>query len=110
MTVFRWIFAVLVIGVVVMMAMKSLKPQLEPPTQVTLAKAEKMTVTRTVTAAGKVEPLRKVNVSSNITGTLVDLKVGIGSLVKTVTWRRRSSLAMSFGSSKQSPPSPTVRS
>lgn len=82
MTVFRWIFALLVAGVVVMMAMKSMRPQQVPPQTVQVAKAEKATVTRTVAAAGKLEPVHKVNVSSNITGTLVDLKVGLGSVVK----------------------------
>jgi HlyD family secretion protein len=82
MTVFRWIFALVVVGVAVMVAMAGMKPRQPPPTQIQSAKAEKMTVTRTVAAAGKLEPWRKVNVSSNITGVLVDLKVGIGSVVK----------------------------
>jgi HlyD family secretion protein len=82
MTVFRAIFAVVVIGVVFMVAKNGMKPRQPPPTEVTAVKAEKTTITRTVAAAGKLEPLRKVNVSSNITGVLVDLKVGIGSVVK----------------------------
>ena len=82
MTVFRWIFAIIVVGLVGMVALKRMKPPEKPPTRVSTARAEKATITRTVTAAGKVEPLRKVNVSSNVTGTLVDLKVGIGSVVK----------------------------
>ncbi len=82
MTVFRWIFALLVIGVVVFVARNGMKPRQPPPTVVQTVKAEKTTVTRTVAVAGKLEPLRKVNVSSNITGVLVDLKVGIGSVVK----------------------------
>jgi HlyD family secretion protein len=81
MTVFRWIFALLVVGAVAFMTMKSLRPQPKPPQRVQTAKADRATVTRTVTAAGKLEPRRKVNVSSNITGTLVDLQVGIGSVV-----------------------------
>src|SRR6185436_10144239 len=67
---------------VAMVAIKRMRPPVQPPTHVSTAKAEKATITRTVTAAGKVEPVRKVNVSSNITGTLVDLAVGIGSVVK----------------------------
>jgi HlyD family secretion protein len=82
MTVFRWIFAALILGFVVMTAMKGMKPKEPPPTSVQTAKAEKATVTRTVSAAGKLEPVHKVNVSSNITGVLVDLQVGIGSVVK----------------------------
>jgi len=49
---------------------------------VQVAKAQKTNITRTVSAAGKLEPVSKVNVSSNITGILVDLQVGIGSVVK----------------------------
>jgi HlyD family secretion protein len=82
MTLFRWIFALLVAGLVGMVVMKSLRPHEVPPQSVQTAKAEKTTVTRTVTAAGKLSPVHKVNVSSNITGILVDLKVGIGSEVK----------------------------
>jgi HlyD family secretion protein len=82
MTLFRWIFALLVAALVVMVAMSSLKPKPTPATKVQTAHAEKTSITRTVTAAGKLEPVHKVNVSSNITGTLIDLKVGIGSVVK----------------------------
>src|SRR5262249_17590368 len=82
MTVFRWIFAVLVMVVVVLVARNGMKPRQPPPTVVQSVKAEKAPITRTVAGAGKLEPLRKVNVSSNITGVLVDLKVGIGSVVK----------------------------
>jgi HlyD family secretion protein len=82
MTVFRWIFALLVVSVVAMVALKNLRPPQEPPINVQTHKAEKTTVTRTVTAAGKLQPSTKVNVSSNITGVLIELKVGIGSVVK----------------------------
>jgi HlyD family secretion protein len=82
MTVFRWIFAIVVCAAVGMVALKRMKPPEKPPTRVSTARAEKATITRTVTAAGKVEPVRKVNVSSNVTGILVDLDVGIGSVVK----------------------------
>lgn len=81
MTLFRWIFAVVVVGAVVLLGAKSLQPRQPPALGVQLATAEKATVTRTVVGAGKLEPVHKVNVSSNITGTLVDLDVGIGSLV-----------------------------
>jgi HlyD family secretion protein len=40
-----------------------------------------MSITRTVSGAGKLEPIHKVNVSSNITGTMLELSVGIGSRV-----------------------------
>ena len=82
MTIFRWILAVGLVGLVVFYAMGSMRPRPQPPTQVQPTTAQKTSVTRVVSAAGKLEPRRKVNVSSNITGTLVDLKVGIGSVVK----------------------------
>ncbi|MBI4935869.1 MAG: efflux RND transporter periplasmic adaptor subunit [Actinobacteria bacterium] len=82
MTVRRWIVAVLVVLVVVGMAVASLRPRPEPPVEVQTAKAARMTVTRSVRSAGKLEPHHKVNVSSNITGVLIDLSVGIGSVVK----------------------------
>ncbi|HKA91763.1 MAG TPA: efflux RND transporter periplasmic adaptor subunit [Haliangiales bacterium] len=82
MSVFRWIFAAAVVALVGMIAMKGLAPKAEPPVPVQIAKAQKATITRTVSAAGKLEPVDKVNVSSNITGILVDLQVAIGSVVK----------------------------
>ena len=81
MTVGRWIFAVVIIGLVTMVAMKSLQPRPEPTTTVQSATAARTSITRSVSGAGKLEPVHKVNVSSNITGTLLDLKVGIGSKV-----------------------------
>ncbi|HSD86700.1 MAG TPA: efflux RND transporter periplasmic adaptor subunit [Kofleriaceae bacterium] len=81
MTIGRWIFAVVIIGLVAMVAMNSLQPRPEPTTTVQSATAARTSITRSVSGAGKLEPVHKVNVSSNITGTLLDLKVGIGSKV-----------------------------
>ncbi len=81
MTIGRWIFAVAIIGLVAMVAVKSLQPRPEPTTTVQAATATQTSITRSVSGAGKLEPVHKVNVSSNITGTLLDLKVGIGSKV-----------------------------
>jgi HlyD family secretion protein len=81
MTIGRWIFAVVIIGLVAMVAMKSLKPRPEPKMAVETAIATRMSITRSVAGAGKLEPVHKVNVSSNITGTLLELGVAIGSKV-----------------------------
>jgi HlyD family secretion protein len=82
MTLRRWIVAGIVIVIVVLMAVASLRPRPEPPLEVQTTRATRMTVTRTVRSAGKLEPHDKVNVSCNITGVLLDLKVAIGSKVK----------------------------
>jgi HlyD family secretion protein len=82
MTIARWIFAVAIIAVVAMITVSSLKPRSAPLVEVHTAAAAKMSITRTVSGAGKLEPERKVNVSSNITGVLLELKVGIGSTVE----------------------------
>jgi HlyD family secretion protein len=81
MTIARWIFAVLIVGLVAMLAMKNLRPRPAPTTTVQQATAAKMSITRSVSGAGKLEPVHKVNVSSNITGTLLELEVAIGSKV-----------------------------
>jgi HlyD family secretion protein len=81
MTIARWIFAALIIALVAMVTLSSLKPRPAPLVEVHTAVASKTSITRTVSGAGKLEPERKVNVSSNITGVLLDLKVGIGSTV-----------------------------
>jgi HlyD family secretion protein len=82
MTIFRWFIAIVLMAGVVFYALGSMRPRPTPPTRVQTATVQKRTITRVVSAAGKLEPRRKVNVSANITGTLVDLQVGIGSVVK----------------------------
>ncbi|HEU4612727.1 MAG TPA: hypothetical protein VFS15_11645, partial [Kofleriaceae bacterium] len=62
-----------------LVAMKSLQPRPERTLMVQTASATRTSVTRSVSGAGKLEPVHKVNVSSNITGVLLDLTVGIGS-------------------------------
>ena len=81
MTIGRWIFAVVIVGLVALMAMKSLQPRPPRMTKVQSATVTRTSITRTVSGAGKLEPVHKVNVSSNITGTLLELTVGIGSKV-----------------------------
>ena len=82
MTVIRWILALLIVAAVGAMTLGALKPRERPPTQVQTAKAGRATLTRTVSGAGKLEPASKVNVSSNITGVLLDLKAKVGTQVK----------------------------
>jgi HlyD family secretion protein len=81
MSIARWIFAVVVVALVTLVAIKSLEPRPRPPTAVQTAVATKMSITRSVSGAGKIEPVHKVNVSSNITGTLLKLDVAVGSKV-----------------------------
>lgn len=81
MSIARWIFALVVVALVALVTVSSLRPHLRPPVSVHTATAAKSAITRTVSGAGKLEPARKVNVSSNITGTLLALDVAIGSTV-----------------------------
>jgi len=81
MSIARWIFAVVVVALVTLVAVNSLEPRPRPPTKVQTAVAARMSVTRAVSGAGKIEPVHKVNVSSNITGTLLKLEVAVGSKV-----------------------------
>lgn len=81
MSIARWIFAVVVIALVGLVTLSSLKPHPAPPVAVNTTVAVKAAITRTVSGAGKLEPARKVNVSSNITGVLLALDVAIGSAV-----------------------------
>ncbi len=81
MTIARWIFAVVVVALVAMVAMSSLEPRAQPPIGVQTAVATRASITRTVSGAGKIEPVHKVNVSSNITGTLLSLDVAVGTKV-----------------------------
>jgi len=60
----------------------SLYPRKEPPLSVQLAKARKGSVTRKVTAAGKLQAATQVKLSSNLSGDLLDLPVREGDPVK----------------------------
>ena len=82
MTIARWIFAGVVIVLVTVIAISSLQPRAAPPVSVHTATATRTSITRTVSGAGKLEPERKINVSSNITGVLLELDVEIGSVVE----------------------------
>src|SRR5437868_4550087 len=52
-----------------------------PSTEVRLEKVGKRNLTSIVTASGKIEPKRKVDVSSDITGRIVNLPVREGDMV-----------------------------
>lgn len=68
---------VLVAGVVVLSAAK----RRQPSTEVRMEKVTRRNLTSVVSASGKIEPKRKVDVSSDITGRIVDLPVREGDMV-----------------------------
>jgi HlyD family secretion protein len=70
--------AVLLVGAVVVL---SAAKRRQPSTEVRLEKVAKRNLTSIVTASGKIEPKRKVDVSSDITGRIVDLGVREGDMV-----------------------------
>jgi len=65
-------------GIVVLSAAK----RRQPATEVRLEKVQRRDLTAIVTASGKIEPKKKVDVSSDITGRIVDLPVHEGDLVR----------------------------
>jgi HlyD family secretion protein len=81
MSIGRWIFAAVVVALVALVAVQSLQPRPRPATNVQTVVATRSSITRTVSGAGKIEPVHKVNVSANITGTLLSLDVAVGSKV-----------------------------
>jgi HlyD family secretion protein len=82
MTVGRWIFAALVVAAVGFATFKGLQPRPPPAPEVTVTSSKKTTVTRLVTAAGHLQAVQTVKVSSNVTGDLISLSVKEGDLVK----------------------------
>jgi HlyD family secretion protein len=66
-----------IIGIAVLSAAK----RRQPATEVRIEKVAKRDLTSIVTASGKIEPKRKVDVSADITGRIVDLPVREGDLV-----------------------------
>jgi HlyD family secretion protein len=76
----RAIAALFVLGVALAVA-ASLRPRSEPPLQVQMAQVKRSSITRRVTAAGKLQAATTVKVSSNVTGDLLELPVKEGDLV-----------------------------
>jgi HlyD family secretion protein len=69
---------VVLLGAVVML---SAAKRRQPSTEVRLEKVAKRSLTSVVSASGKIEPKRKVDVSSDITGRIVALPVREGDMV-----------------------------
>jgi HlyD family secretion protein len=82
MTVGRWIFALLIASTVGVVSWKGLAPKPPPSADVTTSTAKKGSITRTVTAAGHLQAVLTVKVSSNISGDLLSLEVKEGDRVK----------------------------
>ncbi|MBS2023002.1 MAG: efflux RND transporter periplasmic adaptor subunit [Deltaproteobacteria bacterium] len=74
--------AAIIVALVAAATVQGLKPKPPPAAEVATAVAKKGSVTRTVTAAGHLQAVLTVKVSSNITGDLVSLAVAEGEQVK----------------------------
>jgi len=81
MTIGRWIFAALLLGAVGFATFQGLRPHPPPAVEVSTSVAKKGPVTRTVTAAGHLQAVQTVKVSSNISGDLLSLAVAEGQKV-----------------------------
>ncbi len=75
--IFTGLFVLAIAGAVA----GSLKPKSEPPITVQTGAARKGTITRVVTAGGKLQAATEVKLSSNITGDLVQLLIREGDRV-----------------------------
>jgi HlyD family secretion protein len=82
MTLGRWILAAIVVAVVGFATVQGLKPHPPPSVEVSTTLSKRTTVTRLVTAAGHLQAVQTVKVSSNVTGDLVSLSVAEGNHVK----------------------------
>ena len=77
----RIVALLFVLGIAGLVAL-SLKPRQEKPVEVQLTAARKASITRRVTAAGKLQPATQVKVSSNLSGDLLELAVDEGDAVE----------------------------
>jgi HlyD family secretion protein len=82
MTLGRWILAAIVVAVVGFATVQGLKPHPPPSVEVSTTPSKRSTVTRLVTAAGHMQAVQTVKVSSNVTGDLISLSVAEGNHVK----------------------------
>jgi HlyD family secretion protein len=82
MTLGRWILGGIVVALVGFATVQGLRPHPPPAAEVSISPARRATVTRTVTAAGHLQAVQTVKVSSNVTGDLISLSVSEGDHVK----------------------------
>jgi HlyD family secretion protein len=82
MTWTKRIIAAVFILAIAGLVYSSLKPRKEKPTEVQFATVKKGSITRRVTASGKLQPATQVKVSSNLSGDLLELAVQEGEVVK----------------------------
>jgi HlyD family secretion protein len=78
----RRIVALLFVVAVVVITGLSLRPRPPPPVAIQAAAARKGTITRVVTAAGKLQAATEVKLSANVSGDLLELDAHEGDLVK----------------------------
>src|SRR3978361_2128391 len=78
----KWILIVLGILIVVLLVGKAIKGKSEDGIKVTAEKAQKRTITETVSASGKVYPEVEVKISPDISGEITELNVAEGDTVK----------------------------
>ncbi len=77
----RIVVAVIILGGISAVTLKSLHPKPKEPVEISLAEAKKERVVRTVSGAGHLQTATLVKVSSNITGELLSLTVKEGDFV-----------------------------
>jgi HlyD family secretion protein len=82
MTTFRWILLALIVGGVGFATVQGLRPRPPPAVEVTTSPVKRGPVTRTVSAAGHLQAVATVKVSSNISGDLLSLAVKEGDRVR----------------------------
>lgn len=77
----RVIIGVVLLGAVGGITFAGLKPKGPRPVDVQTTKASKESITRTITAAGKLSSATTVKINSNVSGDLVELNVKVGDKV-----------------------------
>ncbi|GAC1340301.1 MAG: efflux RND transporter periplasmic adaptor subunit [Myxococcales bacterium] len=82
MTKVRWIILALIVAAVGFGTVLGLRPRPPPAVEVTTSPVKRGPVTRTVAAAGHLQAVATVKVSSNISGDLLSLAVKEGARVK----------------------------
>jgi HlyD family secretion protein len=78
----RRIFAALFVVAVVAIAVASLRPHPPPPLAIQASPARRGSITRVVTAAGKLQAATEVKLSANVSGDLLELDAHEGDRVK----------------------------
>jgi HlyD family secretion protein len=78
----KWIWVLIAFGILIVLVFASALRKKEPPITVQTEKVARRNITETVVASGKIQPVKEVHISPEVSGEIIELPVKEGQHVK----------------------------